>query len=191
MSSGPVYNPTDHTLLMQQLLPMQFQGLPVLGSFIKNIGCQLNDLDEFFGQLFTKLNLQNAGGVQLDGLGTLLGQSRNGLSNNDYKTLLQARIAAYQSKGSVENLIQIMLTLAAAKVVQVIESQPASVAVVTSGEGNPALSNNDIITAIYQAKPAGVLLTLNATIELPAFQCDLPATANNAGFDTGHVAGPY
>ena len=192
MSSGPpVYVATDHTAAMTAGLISQFAGLPNLAAWITAFGAQLNDVDQFFGQLFTELNIENATGAQLDGLGNILGQSRNGLSDTAYQTLLQARIVSYRSQGTVENLIQILLSLAAAQSVQVIEAQPAAISVVVAGEGTPALTNSDIVTAVYQAKPAGVLLTLNAATELPIFQFDAPNSANSAGFDQGHIAGPY
>jgi len=192
MSSGPpTWTATDHTAAMNAGLISQFVGLPNLAAFISALGAQLNDVDQAVGQLFTMLNIESATGIQLDNIGATLGQSRNGQSDTNYQTLLQARIVSYQSQGNVEALIQILMTLGAAKAVQAIESQPAAISIVAVGEGNPALTNNDIVTAVFQAKAAGVLLNLNAATLIPAFQFNLAPTANNAGFDQGHLAGPY
>ncbi len=191
MTQPITYNGVDHTAAMQANLISQFQGLPNIGFWITALGAQLNDIDQAIGQLLTMLPLQGAAGAQLDALGGLLGQARDGLNDPTYQALLQAKIVQLRSQGSVENLIQILLSLAGAVSVQAIESQPAAISILVTGEVTPALTNSDIVTAVYQAKPAGVLLTLNAAVQFPAFQFDVPDSAESAGFDNGHIAGPY
>jgi hypothetical protein len=173
---------------MRANLISQFTGLPNLDAFMVAVGNQLNDLDEFFGQLFTNLTLQNAVGAQLDNLGAILGQARTGLSDDAYRTLLQATISAYQSNGSVEALIQIMLSLGGVSGAQVVEGNTAILATVVTPVVN--VSASVLETAVLQAKPAGVLLNLNGANN-PIFAFDSAGPNGlGAGFDQGHFAGP-
>lgn len=179
----------DHLAAMRAGLIGQFKDLPNLDAFIRAIGNQLNDVDEFFGQLFANLNLQNAVGIQLDNLGLTLAQSRNGLGDDDYRTLLQARISAYRSTGNVESLLQIILGLGGASGAQVIEG--ASHITVTVLAPETIVSHSDLITALLEGKPAGVLMTIN-TATVPEFIFDNPGQDGlGAGFDAGHFAGPF
>ena len=184
----PAYVATDHTAAMRAGLIGQFKGLPNIDAFIKAFGAQLNDLDEYFGQLLTQLILPNAEGVQLDKIGDVLDQGRNGLGDDDYKTLLQARIIQYQSMGTAEDLIQLLLTLAGTNRVDNYENFPAKITLIARSPAT-AISNADIITAVQEAKAVGVGVNLNQG-NIPIFQFDLAATAANAGFDQGHLAGP-
>ena len=193
MSLGPgpiVYTPVDHTAGMNADLISQFQGLPNIGAWINAFGAQLNDLDQFFGQLLTTVPLQQAFGAQLDGIGGILGQGRDGLSYQAYQALLQAKINQLRSQGTVENLIQILISMAGAQSVQVIEGGNADITVTAVEIASSSLTPSDVITAVYQSKPAGVNMTLNGAFG-PAFQFDLPATGLNAGFDVGHLAGVF
>ena len=184
------YTPVAHIAAMQANLITQFRNTTVLASFIKNLGQQLNDLDEFFAQIFTNIDFQNSSSSQLDDWGSLLQQSRNGLSDDAYRTLLQAKVNALSSQGTVENIIQILLTMAGAQQVQVIESSVNADITVNASAVGAAVTKPDIFAAVFKAKLAGVGLTLNVTTAtLPVFQFDLAATGNNAGFDVGHLAG--
>jgi hypothetical protein len=180
----------DHLAAMRARLISQFQGLPNLDAFIHAAGDQLNDIDEFFGQLASLLTLQTAVGAQLDVLGVILGQSRNGLTDSPYRTLLQARVSAYASTGSVESLIQILMSLGGAQTVRVLESSLPDITVTILGLNSP-VTHRDILTAMQLAKPAGVSLTLNAVPGLPAFQFDATDPTQGAGFDVGHLAGTF
>jgi hypothetical protein len=180
---------SDHVAAMQANIITQFKGQPNLAAFVNAVGAQLNDVEEFFTQILNNLCLENAVGVQLDGLGAALNQGRNGLGDSDYRTLLQARIVSQQATGTIEDMLVILKTLANCTYVSVQESFPAKMVLTAIQPTQPNLTNADILTAVAQAKAAGVG-ALVLTASAPVFQYDLPATANNAGYDVGHIAGP-
>lgn len=179
----------DHLQAMLDRLIQQFKGLPNLQAFFTAFGNQLNDVEEFYGQLMNDLILENAIGTQLDNLGAVLNQGRNGLTDDDYRAVLQSRIVEYQSNGTIEDLIQIMLVLGGANQVQLLEDFPAGFQITARGINSP-VANKDIVAAILQAKLAGVQANIEAETALPIFQLDLAATAVNDGLDKGHIAGP-
>lgn len=172
---------------MLSRLAEQFKGLPVLEAFLVAIGDQLNDVEEFFQQLIDNVTLQGSVGAQLDKMGVILAQGRNGLGDDDYRTILQARIIEYQSNGTTEDIIQILLTLGGAAEVQVTESFPAAFQAVSVG-ANPPVSDADVHTAVLQTKFAGVGVNLLQADD-PVFALDAVGP-NQAGWDLGHFAGP-
>ncbi len=179
----------DHLALMRAGLIQQFRGLPNLDAFVHALGDQLNDVEEFFAQLLTLQTLELSVGVQLDRLGVLLGQGRNALSDSDYRTLLQTRIIQYQAQGTVEEIIQAILALSVTSVVQLTEVFPAAFQVVAVDLSNVVVASSDLKAAIFGMKLAGVGAQINQ-VSSPAFAFDT-ASAGRAGFDVGHLAGPF
>lgn len=190
MTQPITYNGVNHTAAMQANLISQFQGLPNIGFWITALGAQLNDIDQAIGQLLTMLPLQGASGAQLDALGGLLGQARDGLNDPTYQALLQAKIVQLRSQGTVENLIQILLSMAGAQKVQVLESADADITVTAIEIAGAPLTPNDVIAAVVLSKPAGVGMVLDEATA-PAFEFDMVASSLNAGFDQGHLAGQF
>ena len=176
--------------MLAGLITQYAVGATNLYAYMNAIGDQLNDIEECLGQLLDNLCLQNAVGVQLDGLGYALGQGRDGLGDEDYRALLQARIASLQAQGTVEDIIQIFKTLASCEKVQVIELYPAAFRVIMTNPGTPVLSNADIVAAVMTAKAGGVRAEL-FSVAKPAFKLDDPATDLNDGLDTGYFPVPF
>jgi hypothetical protein len=65
---------------------------------------QLQELDEAAAALLTDATLDAAVGVQLDGLGQILGVERHGFSDDHYRSLLRGQIRINTSGGTVEQL---------------------------------------------------------------------------------------
>jgi hypothetical protein len=72
-------------------------------------GCQ--SVEEALQQLLLLRNIDDGEGSQLDVLGRIVGQARNGLSDADYRNYLRARIATNRSRGVVEDIIRIVRLL--------------------------------------------------------------------------------
>lgn len=58
-------------------------------------------------QLYTERNIDNAIGAQLDVLGVIVGQPRNGLIDDTYRRHIRARISANRSKGTLKDLLTV------------------------------------------------------------------------------------
>ncbi len=180
----------DHLARMRAGLIQQFKGLPNLDAFVHAFGDQLNDVEEFFGQLLVLQTLQESVGVQLDRLGVLLGQGRNGLGDGDYRTILQARIVQYRANGTIEDIIQILLILGGAGSVVISESFPARFQALVYGL-NAVVSNSDLAAAVLQTKLAGVRVDVFVPSPTnPQFTFDHVIDSTHAGFDQGHLSGP-
>src|SRR5687768_3990656 len=64
-------------------------------------------LESALQQLLTERSIDTAIGAQLDVIGRVVGQKRNGMSDDDYRRYCRARIATNRANGTVENLITI------------------------------------------------------------------------------------
>lgn len=67
----------------------------------------VQDAENALQQLLTQRSIDTAVGAQLDQIGTIVGQARGGLVDDDYRRYCRARIAANRSTGSVEDAIKI------------------------------------------------------------------------------------
>lgn len=67
----------------------------------------VQSLEDAARQLRDERYITNAIDTALDGLGSLVGEKRQGRTNDDYRRFAQARIAANRSSGTVDELIAI------------------------------------------------------------------------------------
>lgn len=77
----------------------------------ESILTQCNILEQTTEQLITERDLFTARGVQLDHLGYLIGENRNGRNDDDYLKGLKLRLAINTSSGTVNELIEILQLL--------------------------------------------------------------------------------
>ena len=114
--------------------------------------------------------LNTAQGVQLDGLGQILGLERTpGESDASYREALQFQIFVNQSHGTPEEVIKILKFLTDATKVWYSEVYPAAYQMATNGLIFPP-NPSDLVAAIQNVSPAGVhFLALTATYNTNPF----------------------
>ena len=107
---------TDHVDAALARLISQFRSpKPVLHGMIRSYVDQLQGLEDVLWDVLNHRLLDpapgesvGAEGVQLDILGKIVGQPRLGLSDAAYRTAIKLRIRVNRSRGSSEDLIQIL-----------------------------------------------------------------------------------
>lgn len=67
----------------------------------------IQSFEEVLYQVLTERAVDNAVGVQLDQLGVIVGQERAGLSDDDYRRYIRARIRVNRSSGTINELTTI------------------------------------------------------------------------------------
>ena len=82
----------------------QFQNKPKLAAWMAMVGRQFDDLEQAFQSLLTLLNIDASNGAQLDNLGRVVGQPRQGVDDITYRLYLRARIKASHSSGTGEDI---------------------------------------------------------------------------------------
>lgn len=138
-------------------------------------------------QLLTQRSISTAVGSQLDAIGKLVGQARNGLSDADYARYINARIATNNSKGRVEDLITVTRSVPndANALIRVAPQGTATVVVVVAGT-TVVLNTGVTLSGLLQAAvAAAVRLLTEASVSTPptTFTFD-----TGPGFDVGHLA---
>lgn len=120
---------------------------------------ELQALDTAATELLTLTTLEGAEGVQLDGLGQIIGTARQGLDDEPYRSLLRAQIAINKAGGAIEQLNEIVRlatnTTIADDAFTLVESFPADFKIDFTQILDPDVGP---ITAeaMYRAKAAGV-----------------------------------
>lgn len=142
-------------------------------------------LDTAATELLALTTLDGAEGIQLDGLGQIIGIARQGLTDELYRSLLRAYIRINTSGGTIEQLNEIVRlatnTTEADAAFELSEGDPAEFQIKVTQTLDPDIG---LIAAeaMYQGKPAGVHGVLIYHETTPIFAFD---GAGGAQFDGG------
>lgn len=170
-------------------LAQYIRGKPNMEAVLDAHGLSAEALAEAFTQLDTDRLTDNAFGAQLDLLGEIVGQPREGLSDDEYRPRLQAKILLNRCSGTVEEILTIFELIAPdGTVLKLEEYFPASLALVLYGvvlTDTEAVSFSKILN---KARAAGVGSRLQWSAQLPAATFTFDGTVAQ-GFDNGHLAG--
>lgn len=107
---APYLSSIDHTLAALSRLPSQFQK-PKIQNLIRALTSPANELEQAMWAVLTQRSITNAIGAQLDVIGGIVGQDRNGLSDDDYRRYISARVIAERSRGNVEDVYTIAVLI--------------------------------------------------------------------------------
>ena len=83
---------TDYARKLLEDLPQQFLEKPRIEALHHALGRQLQQVQDFYGQLMTLRSLAQAEGVQLDGVGDIVQLPRGGLDDAAYRDYLYYKI---------------------------------------------------------------------------------------------------
>lgn len=150
---------TNHIDRLKELLPGQFVGLPNWESMLTSYGTLVQDFEDELYRFFSELSLASAVGSQLDGLGEILGETRKGRSDSEYRAFLGIRVKINISRGEPETLIDVLAAITDSTYIGFVETFPAKVLLYFDGSVIPG----DIISNINLIRPAGVMLELTAS----------------------------
>lgn len=109
------------------LLLEYFKNSPELAGIIQKFGEQVDLIEDQLTLLSNCFNIDSSTGDQLDMLGTLVGEPRNGLVDADYRLMIKFRAIMNNSEGDPEAIINCAKTLSNADKVEYIEIYPARI----------------------------------------------------------------
>lgn len=89
----------DHVDDALGYLPEQFKPAENFQAFISAFVEVLQDAEDMLQELWTSRFIDNATGARLDGLGSIVGEERNGLEDADYRVRIKTRIRVNVSSG--------------------------------------------------------------------------------------------
>ena len=144
------------------LLAAQFQDLPInqqptnLQSLIIALCSSGQDIQNNLQDLLTKRWLSTAIGVQLDGIGEILGLARiPGQSDDSYREALTFQVKINNGSGTPEQVIDAAKFFTKASMIWYIDVFPAAYEMISNGLNFPPVPS-DVARAIQMVSPAGV-----------------------------------
>lgn len=102
-------------------------------------GNQCQDLENAARKLLYILNIDKSEGIQLDKIGTLVGQARLGYNDEYYRMLLKVKIGVNVSEGDMERIITLWKNLTNSDDVKLTEILPAKIKLETNTYFDPAI----------------------------------------------------
>jgi hypothetical protein len=124
---------TDLITTALSRLTNQFSESPKLRGMVEAMVRPLQDALATIEQLRTERWPDTAIGVQLDGVGQIVGEPRNGRGDDEYRAAIAFRIFVNTSNATPGDLIQGLRTLTQADEIQYIEQYPATAMLFTGG----------------------------------------------------------
>jgi hypothetical protein len=173
----------DHVAGALSRLLEQFKNKPNVVALVSALVGVMQPLEAALWALYTQRQLATAFGAQLDVLGSIVGQPRNGLSDSDYARYLNARIATNVSDGRVEDLITVTRSVLNDALVTITISRPgaAAVEVIVTGDIVADALAAIVISFLRDARAAGIALVLRTQPALDATTYFTSVTAFTTG----------
>lgn len=75
--------------------------------FLEAVLTSIQDVENALQQLYRERRIDTAVGTQLDILGKIVGQPRNGLSDDTYRRRVRARVSVNRSDGLIEDILTV------------------------------------------------------------------------------------
>ncbi len=151
---------TTHAADALARLIQQFKGKPNIAALLNSFNEQTQDYEDDVQDLSDVLDIDLMTGVNLDHIGEIVNQPREGRNDADYRQAIRERISANVSSGTPDQVIEIFTGLTGSTVVDYDEDYPAGF--VIYGDGAQPASLYDAMNA---AKPAGVYMGLLDLLE--------------------------
>lgn len=144
----------------------------------------LQTVEDAAVQLHGKRMLVGAEGDQLDGLGDIVGEARQGRSDSRYLTWIKARAKVNRSSGTIEEITEVTrLICSSTASVQVEEQFPHGINVFLSGE--EIVNAEEILSILQEMKAGGVRLLVEYTNTDPDNTFTLDSSNPSQGLDNG------
>lgn len=194
------YDP-NHVLEANALLLAQFIDKPNFLAFLQSYINRIQELENAIYAVFWQRLIANASGVQLDGLGQIVGQARNGLADTDYRTLLFVRIRLNYSSGLMQDITDVCALFLQTSPPPIVLTEAPPAAFLLQLLGFSPAQATTLASVVMQARGAAINLqleyeTTTHTSMLVFCNSSSPVTgstsqgyASSSGASGGQIAG--
>lgn len=142
----------------------RFRGLPVFEALLRIALQRVQHIEDVLWSLYIGVWIDNAEGLQLDNLGDVVGEGREGRDDDTYRLWIRARIAINRANGKIDDTLKVArLILEPTAVLSYTPEYPAAYRVDVL---DTAISAADIYELLNEVRPAGVRLTAAVTADL-------------------------
>lgn len=162
----------NHVAIAKGLLIEQFKPRPNINKVVEVMIGRVQEIESIASPLLTRRSINTAENAQLDIIGEIVGQPREGRGDAEYRTAIKTRIQLNTSSGEPETLISALRFLTSPTDAVYLEAYPAAVRMWTNGATLP-----DELGARMQAfAPVGVSVLVTATLLEPFTLSDVAGT---------------
>ncbi len=98
---------TDHAGTGRALLIDQFRGQHAIRGILGSLMAQVQEIEDATFETIAGRILDGASDAQLDSLGDLVGETRQGRGDTEYREAIRLRIRVNRSQGRAEDVIQV------------------------------------------------------------------------------------
>lgn len=147
---------TDYETRAPALLTDRYRK-PAIMAILRSWMAELQEVENVFWALLTERSVANAVGAQLDVLGNILGQPREGRSDEIYRAWVSARVLVLRSSGQAEQLIAIAKRLLPTVPIYLEEYYPLAM-MMRAEAAIPATMGAQVAKLLSAAKGGGVAL---------------------------------
>ena len=128
-------------------------GKPILAAFISAFTDQAQDVEDGSFSVLVDTILESAVGVQLDGIGSIVGRPRGGLGDSAYRVRLKIQILVNKSSGTWEEIYEILALAETSPITDAGDEHPAAFTIeILDIQSSPG----QIARIIAEARAAGV-----------------------------------
>jgi hypothetical protein len=151
-----------------------------VSKFVRAFADQIQILEDTTADVKALRQLQYAEEIQLDEIGAIVGENRQGKTDADYRIAILSRINTNASRGEPERLISALKQITESTDVRYKETYPATVQIAFSAP----LVVDGLKQYMQSVCAGGVQLILEQHSTSAPFVFDI----GPEGFDTGHLA---
>lgn len=131
---------TTHETDALARLIQQYKDKPNIEALISVKAQHIQELENAFYQIKDRLNISTQIGIQLDRIGDIVGQPRNGITNDAlYRLFLNAKVGQNSSNGDAEKIISVWNMLSESTQTQLIENFPAEISLMSNNQIDPSI----------------------------------------------------
>jgi hypothetical protein len=154
----PVGQILDYSAEGNDRLIEEYKKKPFIEALNSAVLDELTELEKVFWDLYVLRSLDTAEGVQLDGLGDIVGEPRGNKDEETYRRFIRIRVLVNNSDGKIEQLYSILRgLLGEGFIADIQDSFPAGIVVYVGSPLDP-LTPEDVNRLLRKAKGGGIRL---------------------------------
>lgn len=167
---------------IKNLLPEQYKESVNFNKLFEVLLEPAIELKTVFANIKNLLNIEDQSGDQLDLIGEIIVQKREGLNDSDYRKLLRFKIKKNTSKATLTDIVEILKFLTNATKVVYSDNPPASYTIYTNGQTIPT----NLLIEIDRLSAAGVSVLIYASVgDIPFIATELITNQVNVTTEDG------
>ena len=147
---------TTHETDAKARLIQQFKGKARIEALLDAVDEQVQAYEDQIGPLSDVLDIDAMGGVNLDNIGNIVSQDREGRSDANYRVAIREKISANVSSGTPDQVIGIFEFITGSTTIDFIELFPAGFGIYGDADPYP----DSTFDGVDAAKPGGVYMCL-------------------------------